>query len=50
MWNLLTLDGFFEGAESWTLDWLLEIRGDEQERCSLEQLRSADVLLFGRVT
>jgi dihydrofolate reductase len=42
--------GFFESAGSSTLDWLLKIRGDEQERCSLEQLRSADVLLFGRVT
>ncbi|MGA2459318.1 MAG: dihydrofolate reductase family protein [Terriglobales bacterium] len=50
MWNLVSLDGFFEGAESWTLDWLHEIWGDEQQRFSLEQLRSADTLLFGRVT
>lgn len=48
MWNLLTLDGFFEGAESWTVDWLPWC--DEMERLSLEQLSSAEALLFGRVT
>jgi hypothetical protein len=21
MWNLITLDGFFEGTKSWDLDW-----------------------------
>jgi hypothetical protein len=21
MWNLVTLDGYFEGAKSWDLDW-----------------------------
>ena len=50
MWNLLTLDGFFEGAGSWTLDWLEYVWGDELESLSLEQLRSAEMLLFGRVT
>jgi dihydrofolate reductase len=50
MWNLLTLDGFFEGVGSWTLDWHQYGWGDELERFSLEQLRSADMLLFGRVT
>lgn len=50
MWNLLTLDGFFEGAGSWALDWHHYVWGDELERISLEQLRSAEMLLFGRVT
>jgi dihydrofolate reductase len=50
MWNLITLDGFFEGTESWSLDWLHEIWSEDQQRFSLEQLRSADALLFGRVT
>jgi dihydrofolate reductase len=50
MWNLLTLDGFLEGVGSWTLDWHQYGWGDELERFSLEQLRSADMLLFGRVT
>jgi hypothetical protein len=46
MWNLLTLDGFFEGVESWSLDWLHEIWSEDQQRFSLEQLRSADAILF----
>jgi dihydrofolate reductase len=50
MWNLLTLDGFFEGTKSWELDWHSYIWGDELEHLSLEQLRTADRLLFGRVT
>jgi dihydrofolate reductase len=49
-WNLLTLDGFFEGAKSWDLDFHQSVWGDELERLSIEQLRSADRLLFGRVT
>jgi dihydrofolate reductase len=50
MWNLLTLDGFFEGPKSWDLDFHQSVWGDELERLSIEQLRSADRLLFGRVT
>ena len=50
MWNLVTLDGFFEGPKSWDLDWHQYAWGDELEKLSLEQLKSADALLFGRVT
>jgi dihydrofolate reductase len=50
MWNLVTLDGFFEGAASWDLDFHRDALGDELERFSIEQLRTADMLLFGRVT
>ena len=50
MWNLITLDGYFEGAKSWDLDWHGEVWGDELERLSLDQLHSADMLLFGRAT
>ena len=50
MWNLVTLDGFFEGAKSWDLGWHELVWGEELERISLEQLRSAEGLLFGRVT
>lgn len=50
MWNTLTLDGYFEGAQSWSLDWHAFIWGEDLERFSIEQLRSTDVLLFGRVT
>jgi dihydrofolate reductase len=50
MWNLLTLDGFFEGATSWDLSWHERVWGEELESISLEQLHTADRLLFGRVT
>jgi dihydrofolate reductase len=50
MWNLITLNGFFEGAKSWDLEWHQSVWGEELERLSIEQLRSADRLLFGRVT
>jgi len=50
MWNLMTLDGFFDGAENWALDWHQYAWGEELERLSIEQLREADMLLFGRVT
>ncbi len=50
MWNLVLLDGFFEGAKSWDLGWHESVWGDELERLSIDQLKSADMLLFGRVT
>ena len=50
MWNLITLDGFFEGPKSWDIDWHESVWGEDLEQLSLEQLRSADMLLFGRVT
>ncbi len=50
MWNLVTLDGFFEGAKSWDLDFHQSVWGDELERLSIEQLGSADSLIFGRIT
>ena len=50
MWNLVTLDGFFEGAKKWDLDWLNYVWDDELEQFSLDQAKTADALLFGRVT
>jgi dihydrofolate reductase len=50
MWNLLTLDGYFEGAKSWDLEWHNDVWDEELERLSLDQLLSADMLLFGRIT
>jgi len=50
MWNLVSLDGYFEGAKSWDLGWHESVLGDELERLSIDQLKSADMLLFGRVT
>lgn len=50
MWNLVTLDGFFEGPKSWDLDWHEYVWGEELERLSIEQSKSIGMLLFGRVT
>ncbi len=50
VWNLVTLDGFFEGPKSWDIDWHEDVWGEELEQFSLEQAASADALLFGRVT
>ncbi|MGA8145199.1 MAG: dihydrofolate reductase family protein [Candidatus Acidiferrales bacterium] len=50
MWNLMTLDGYFEGAQSWALDWHEYVWGDELERLSIDQLHTASALVFGRVT
>ena len=46
----MTLDGYFDGAKNWELDWHMYVWGEELERISVEQLRCAGMLLFGRVT
>ncbi len=50
MFNLMTLDGFFEGPRKWDLDWHQLVVDGEFHHFALGQLRSADRLLFGRVT
>ena len=50
MWNLITLDGYFEGVKNWDLPWHERVWGEELERFSLDQLQSAAMLVFGRVT
>jgi dihydrofolate reductase len=50
MWNIITLDGYFEGEKSWDLDFHETIWGAELETLSLEQLHSASHLVFGRKT
>jgi dihydrofolate reductase len=49
MWNLMTLDGFVEGPNR-DISWHFDVWGEELERLSIEQLKSAGGLLFGRVT
>jgi dihydrofolate reductase len=49
-WNMVSLDGYFEGAMSWEIDWFQPLFNDQLLSFSLEQLRRADALLFGRVT
>lgn len=50
IWNLMSLDGYFEGPQPWSLGFHESVWGDELEAFSLEQARSIDTLLFGRVT
>jgi dihydrofolate reductase len=50
MWNLITLDGYFEGNHNWDLSFHDMVWGPELEKLSLDQLHSADCLVFGRVT
>lgn len=50
LWNLVTLDGYFEGPKSWDIDWHEDVFDEELEAFSLEQGRAAGALLFGRVT
>ena len=50
MWNLITLDGYFEGEKNWDLSFHELVWGPELEHRSLEQLNQASHLLFGRVT
>jgi dihydrofolate reductase len=49
MWNIVTLDVLFEGPRRWDLSWQ-QCWGEDMDRFSLEQLRTADLLIFGRVT
>lgn len=46
----MTLDGYFEGNQNWDLSFHNVIWGQELEKLSIEQLQSADYLVFGRVT
>jgi dihydrofolate reductase len=50
MWNMMTLDGYFEGKENWDLSFHEFVWGEELEKLSIEQLNAADYLIFGRVT
>ena len=50
MWNIVTLDGYFEGTTPWDLAWHDYIWGEELEQLSIEQSKSTGMLLFGRLT
>lgn len=49
-WNVMTLDGFFEGDQPWKLDFHSTVWGEELEQLSKEQLADAGCILFGRKT
>jgi len=50
MWNVMTLDGCFEGEKNWDLDFHNLVWGSELKQLSFEQLKAADMLVFGDVT
>jgi dihydrofolate reductase len=50
VWNLMTLDGHFEGAKPWDLDFHDLAWGPELERYSERQALEGDLLVFGRRT
>ncbi|MFA7413609.1 MAG: dihydrofolate reductase family protein [Rhizobium sp.] len=50
IWNLMTLDGYFEGRSPWDLRYHQLAWGDELRDYSLEISRQTDLLVFGRKT
>jgi dihydrofolate reductase len=50
IWNIMSLDGAFEGATPWDLSMHETVWGPELEKLSKEQLADAALLLFGRKT
>jgi dihydrofolate reductase len=50
VWNLMTLDGYFEGRNPWDLGFHETVWGEELEAFSLEQGKEIGTLLFGRRT
>ncbi len=50
VWNLISLDGYFEGAEPWSLDWHQTAWGPDMDAFSIEQAGDAERLIFGRKT
>jgi dihydrofolate reductase len=49
-WNLMSLDGRFEGVTPWDLSFHMTVWGEELEAFSLEQGAEIGTLLFGRRT
>ena len=50
MWNVVTLDGYFEGVKPWDLDFHQTVWGDELEAFTIEQLDTADTIVYGANT
>jgi len=50
MWNVVTLDGCFEGEKPWDLSFHGLVWGPELEEMALAQLKEASALVFGKNT
>ena len=50
VWNLMTLDGYFEGPKPWDLDFHMQAWGPELERYGINFGQEGDLLIFGRNT
>ena len=50
VWNVMSLDGCFEGRSAWDLEFHGTIYGEELEALSTEQLDGMELLVFGRKT
>ncbi|MGH7005035.1 MAG: dihydrofolate reductase family protein [Alphaproteobacteria bacterium] len=50
VWNLVSLDGYFEGTKKWDLDFHNRAWGEELRQLSIDFGQSAGLLVFGRVT
>jgi dihydrofolate reductase len=50
VWDMVSLDGYFEGRQKGDIDFHESGWGAELEQFSLVQLREVGALLFGRVT
>ncbi len=48
LFNMISVDGLFEGQNKWELDWH-KVDAEFQE-FAIKQLNSTDILLFGRTT
>lgn len=50
VWNVMTLNGYFNGKNDWEIDLHDAVWGDDLEQMSLEQMKEVDILIFGRKT
>lgn len=50
MWNVITIDGYFEGEKPWDLAFHQTVWGDELQAFVLEQLETADMIVYGSKT
>ncbi len=48
LFNMVTLDGYFEGPKKWEIDW--HNVDEEFNEFAIDQLNKTDAIMFGRVT